>query len=51
MRLYMNPVFQNTKVYLEGHGYVASRLIIRITRVTTWVIGYRGYRMVINLHT
>ena len=31
--------------YLEGHGDLVSRLMIRITRVTIWVIG------VINLLT
>ena len=25
--------------YLEGHGDLLSRLIIRISRVTVWVIG------------
>ena len=27
------------RIYLEGHGDLVSRLIIRITRVTTWVFG------------
>ena len=31
--------------YMEGHGNLVSRLLIVITRVTTWIIG------VINLLT
>ena len=27
------------KPYLEGHGHLVSSLIVRITRVTIWVIG------------
>ena len=29
-----------TNSYLEGHGDLVSRLIIRIIRVTLWVIGF-----------
>ena len=30
--------------YLEGHGDLVSRLIIRIARITRWVIGVISYQ-------
>ena len=32
--------FQATNPYLEGHGDLVSRLMIRRIRVTIWVIGF-----------